>query len=99
MKGAEFGPGTFVLRVRGDGMAPRIRHGDYVYVDPDLPAEPGRFVALWPGELGEATVRQIVEDGGSRVLRALDARCPDRALDADAEILIRGVVVLAGRKI
>ena len=99
MKPVDFGPATFALRVRGDRMAPRIRHGDYVYVDPEMSAEPGRFVALAHGEPGEATVWQIVEEGGLRVLRALDARCPDRALDTDAEALIRGVVVFAGRKL
>ena len=99
MRGVEFGPATFTLRVRGDRMAPQIRHGDYVYVDPDVPAEPGLFVALAHGEPGEATVWQLAEEGGLRVLRALDARCPDRALDADAEALIRGVVVFAGRKL
>ena len=37
---------TFIVRVAEDAMAPRVRAGDYVWVDPDEPASDGRFVAV-----------------------------------------------------
>ena len=39
---ALFGPGTFIVRLAGDGMAPRFLDGDYLHVDPDEPARDGR---------------------------------------------------------
>ncbi len=35
-------PNAFALRIDGESMSPRIRHGDLVIVSPDNPAEPGR---------------------------------------------------------
>ena len=40
---------TFVVRVAEDAMAPRVRTGDYVRVDPDEPAADGRLVAVLMG--------------------------------------------------
>ena len=37
-----FGRDTFIVRVAKDAMAPRVRAGDYVRVDPDEPAADGR---------------------------------------------------------
>ena len=37
-----FGRETFIVRVAEDAMAPRVRTGDYVWVDPDEPAADGR---------------------------------------------------------
>ena len=33
-----FGRETFIVRVAEDAMAPRVRAGDYVWIDPDEPA-------------------------------------------------------------
>ena len=74
-----FGRETFIVRVAEDAMAPRVRVGDYVWVDPDEPAVHGSFVAVRdPGRGGETVVRLLVERDGRRILRALDERCPKR---------------------
>ena len=53
-----FGPETFIVRIAEDAMAPRVRTGDYVCVDPDEPAVDGRLVAVHdPGRGGETVVR------------------------------------------
>ena len=39
-----FGRETFIVRVAEDAMAPRVRVGDYVWVDPDEPAADGRRI-------------------------------------------------------
>ena len=81
-----FGPETFIMRVAEDAMAPRVRAGDYIWVDPDEPAVDGRFVAVRdPARGGETDVRLLVERDGRRILRALDERCPERTVDAGNE--------------
>jgi len=88
------------VRIADDAMAPRVRAGDYVWVDPDEPAADGRFVAVRdPGRGGETVVRRLVERDGRRFLRALDARVPERSVDAGNETDIRGVVVFVGNTV
>ena len=95
-----FGRETFIVRVAEDAMAPRVRAGDYIWVDPDEPAADGRFVAVRdPGRGGETIVRLLVERDGHRYLRALDERCPERTVDAVNETDILGVVVLVGNTV
>ena len=81
-------------------MAPRVREGDYVRVDPDEPAADGRFVAVRdPERGGETVVRLLVERDGHRILRAFDERCPERIVDAGNETDIQGVVVFVGNTV
>ena len=91
-----FGSETFIVRIAEDAMAPRVREGDYVWIDPDEPAVDGRFVAV---RGGETVVRQLVERDGRRILRAFDERCPERTVDAGNETDIRGVVVFVGNTV
>jgi len=98
--GPVFGRETFIVRVAEDAMTPRVRAGDYVWVDPDEPAGDGRLVAVRdPARGGETVVRLLVERDGRRTLRALDRRFPERAIDADNETDIRGVVVFVGNTV
>ena len=95
-----FGRETFVVRVAEDAMAPRVRAGDYIWIDPDEPATDGRLVAARdPERGGETVVRLLVERGGRRTLRALDKRCPERTVNAGNETDIRGVVVFVGNTV
>ena len=97
---AIFGSETFIVRVAEDAMAPRVRVGDYVWVDPDEPAADGRLVAERdPGRGGETVVRLLIERDERRILRALNDRCPGRTVDAGNETDIRGVVVLVGNTV
>ncbi len=67
-------------------MAPRVRAGDYVWVDPDEPAADGRLVAVRdPARGGETVVRLLVERDGRRTLCTLDGLCPERTVDAGNE--------------
>ena len=95
-----FGRETFIVRIAEGAMAPRIRAGDYVWIDPDEPAVDGSLVAVRdPGRGGETVVRLLVEREGRRTLRALDARCPERTIDTGNETDIRGVVVFVGNTV
>ena len=95
-----FGRETFIVRIAEDAMAPRVRAGDYVWVDPDEPMADGCLVAVRdPGRGGETVVRRLVVRDGRRFLRALDARVPERSVDAGNETDIRGVVVFVGNTV
>ena len=83
----------------GRGMEPVLRAGDFVYVDPDEPAEPGRYVAARLPETGETAVRRLDLEGGRRVLRGEDPELPDVVPNADNETMIVGVVVFSGRRV
>ena len=92
-----FGSETFIVHIAEDAMAPRVRAGDYVRVDPDEPATHGSVVAVrGPGRGGDTVVRLLIERDGRRIQRALDERCPERAVDAGNETEIRGVVMFVG---
>ena len=81
-----FGRETFIVRIAEDAMAPRVRVGDDVRVDPDEPAAHGRLVAVRdPGRGGETVLRLLIERDGRRILRTLDDRCPERTVDAGNE--------------
>ena len=59
-----FGRETFIVRIAEDAMAPRVRAGDYVWIDPDEPAADGRLVAVRdPERGGETVVRNSVIRG------------------------------------
>lgn len=79
-------------------MAPELRAGDFIYVDPDLSAEDGHWVAVKrPGEA--MTVRRFLIEDGTRVLRALDSEVPEVVLDTSNETMLQGVVVFWGRAV
>ena len=92
-----FGPETVLLRVADDALAPQFRSGDLVYVDPDEPAAPSRFVAVAGDEPGTATVGLVVERRESWCVRG-GAR-PEIVFGTEAETGILGVVVFWGRRV
>ena len=64
------GPDTFVLRVAGQSMAPSVPDGDYILIDPDLPADHGSFVVVRRPADGAATFKQLVVENERRYLKA-----------------------------
>ncbi len=95
--GDMFGPRTFVVRMPDGGMAPQIREGDHMCVDPDEPVGVGRIEAVRDPETGETTAWRCEEHDGRRVLRAFAPGVPEVVVDDGSMIL--GVVVFAGREL
>ena len=93
-----YGSETFYLRMDDASMAPRFEAGVWLYVDPDEPAEAGRYVGIEDPRTGMRTARLMVEEGGRRVLRALDDGWPEIVLDHDNETMILGTVVFGGSR-
>ncbi len=76
------GKRTFALQIRDDSMQPFFSEGEIIFVNPDLPAEPGQYV-LTDSEDGrpEGTfLRQLKEIGGQTILHPLNRRYDDLPL-------------------
>ena len=92
-------PGTFVLRVKDESMAPKFHDGELIYVDPNAPADAGRYVVVCTDSAAEATFKQLVEADGHRYLRALNADWPKPVVEARESVRICGVVVFHGGRV
>ncbi len=90
------GPDTFVLRVAGESMAPRFPDGEYIFVDPDVPAENGSFVVVRRANDGAATFKQLVVEDGRRYLKAANPNWPEPIVEIEAGAAVCGVVVFRG---
>ena len=73
------GKRTFTLQVRDNSMLPLISEGEIMFVDPDLPGEPGQYV-LVESEAGHPEgilVRQLKNIEGHARLHPLNREYPD----------------------
>lgn len=70
---------AFAMQVKDDSMEPLFSEGEMIFVDPDLPIEPGQYV-LVDSEHGRpegAILRQLKEVGGQTTLHPLNRRYAD----------------------
>jgi SOS-response transcriptional repressor LexA len=93
------GKSTFVLRVNGQSMEPLFANGEYIFVDPDVPADSGRYVVVRLEESDEAVFKQLIIEGGRMYLRALNPDWPRRIIEVTASAVICGVVVFKGKPV
>ena len=73
------GKRTFALQIRDNSMEPLFSEGEIVFVNPELPSEPGHHV-LVESEAGGpegALLRQLKEIGGQTILHPLNRRYED----------------------
>lgn len=92
------GPRTFALEVRGISMENigskhSYSDGDIIYVDPDVQSENGSRVVVRLDESQEATFKQLVIEGSSRYLRALNPAWPEPIMKINGNATICGVVI------
>jgi SOS-response transcriptional repressor LexA len=73
------GKRTFALRVKDNSMQPLFSEGEIIFVNPDLPSEPGHYVVVESedGRPEEALFRQLKEIGGQSILHPLNRRYED----------------------
>jgi SOS-response transcriptional repressor LexA len=88
--------GTFVLQVKGQSMEPRFRDGEYIFIDPDIPADNGKYVVVRLEDTQEATFKQIIIEGGRTYLKALNPDWPTRIMEITQQAVVCGVVVFKG---
>ncbi len=91
------GPMTYILRVIGDSMVDEYRPGDMIFVDPEIPAIHGDDVVALMHDTGETTFKRLIEDGGSRYLKALNQNWPEPYIKIDGNCSIIGTVIFSGK--
>lgn len=70
------GKRTFAVQVRDNSMQPHFSEGEIIFVNPDLPSEPGHYVVVESedGRPEVALLRQVKEIGGQAILHPLNRR-------------------------
>lgn len=66
---------TYALRVEGDSMEPTFPRGCLIVVEPGEDPLPGQFVIVRQGG-NEATFKQLIQDGGTYMLKPINDRYP-----------------------
>ena len=79
-------------------MAPAYPPGSLIYVDPEVPPEPGKRVVAMCDSWEKATFKQLVVDGDSRYLKAMNPDWPQQYLPLTSDCRIIGTVVFSGRE-
>ncbi len=92
---ANVGPRAFALRVIGDSMTSTtggksIPDGSVVIVDPDITPEHGKVVVARLDDSYEATLKQLVIDGGQKYLKPFNNAYPMMPINGNCTII--GVV-------
>ena len=88
---AKWSANTFVLKVRGDSMAPTLMEGAYIVVDPNVEWMHNRIVVVRQNGDTEVTVKRLVKDGDTYYLKPDNANYRPMEMGKDAHIC--GVVV------
>ncbi len=68
------GKRTFAVQVKDNSMQPLFSEGEIIFVNPDLPSEPGHYVVVESGDGRPegALLRQLKEIGGQATLHPLN---------------------------
>lgn len=80
---------TYALRVQGDSMEPKFPNGAIIIVEPEEEAKNGSYVIVRQNG-SEATFKQLIIDGGRKMLNPLNQRYP--VMDMKEDAVICGVV-------
>jgi SOS-response transcriptional repressor LexA/predicted DNA-binding transcriptional regulator AlpA len=85
---------AFAIRVEGQSMEPMFRHGEIIYVDPEVHAEHGKYVVVQLDDEPQATFKSLVIEGGHKFLRPLNPDWPGpKFIPINGNATIIGVVV------
>jgi SOS-response transcriptional repressor LexA len=79
------GKRTFAVQVKDKSMQPLFSEGEIIFVNPDLPGEPGHYVVVESedGRPEGALLRQVKEIGGQAILHPLNRRYEDLPVTKD----------------
>ncbi len=83
---------SFALRVKGDSMTSNtggksIPEGSVIIVDPCLVAEHGKVVVARLDDSNEATLKQLIIDGGSKYLKPFNSSYPTMPINGNCTII------------
>jgi len=82
------GQRTFAVQVKDNSMQPLFSEGEIIFINPDLPSEPGQYVVVESedGRPEGALLRQLKEIGGQAILHPLNRRYEDLPVTKDQRI-------------
>ena len=82
------GKRTFAVQVKDNSMQPLFSEGEIIFVNPDLPSEPGHYVVVESedGRPEGALLRQLKDIGGQAILHPLNRRYEDLPMTKDQRI-------------
>jgi SOS-response transcriptional repressor LexA len=82
------GQRTFAVQVKDNSMQPLFSEGEIIFVNPDLPSEPGHYVVVESKGSGTegALLRQLKDIDGQSILHPLNRRYGDMALTTHQRI-------------
>ena len=82
------GKRTFAVQVKDKSMQPLFSEGEIIFVNPDLPGEPGHYVVVKSedGRPEGALLRQVKEIDGQAILHPLNRRYEDLPVTKDQRI-------------
>ncbi|MEG3753120.1 S24 family peptidase [Psychromonas arctica] len=88
---------TFLLKVRGQSMAPIFNEGELIFIDPEVDAINGKYVVARLDDENEATLKQLIIEDGHKFLKAANPQWPTPIQPVNGNCTIVGVVIFAGR--
>lgn len=88
---------TFLLKVRGQSMSPTFNEGELIFIDPEVEAINGKYVVARLDDENEATLKQLIIEGGHKFLKATNPQWPTPIQPVNGNCTIVGVVIFAGR--
>ncbi len=77
-------------------MAPYFPQGHIIFVDPEVVAISGKKVVAMLSDSNEATFKQYIEDGGQKMLKAMNPNWPEPYIAINGNCRIVGTVIFAG---
>jgi SOS-response transcriptional repressor LexA len=82
------GKRTFAVQVKDNSMQPLFSEGEIIFVNPDLPSEPGHFVVVESenGRPEEALLRQLLNIDGQAILHPLNRTYKDLPMTTQQRI-------------
>jgi len=88
---------TYILRVIGESMVEEYRPGDMVFVDPEVVPIHGDDVIALMHDSGETTFKRLVEEEGTKYLKALNKSWPEPYVKINGNCSIIGTVIFSGK--
>jgi len=79
---------TCAVQVKDNSMQPLFSEGEIIFVNPDLPGEPGHYVVVESedGRPEGVPLRQVKDIGGQAILHPLNRRYEDLPVTKDRRI-------------
>lgn len=87
------GENTFAVRINGESMMPRFRHGDIIFCDPSQQAVNGDFIIAKLTDDNQATFKQLIIEDGKHFLKAINPVWPNPFISINGNAHIVGKVI------